>query len=69
MLAQRRLEYGQLDAACDSWTRFLEDCEHISSARGDEHFEPMRMRLKPFRNARAVRQLSPRIAEVAALKA
>lgn len=69
VLAQRQLEYGHLDAACDSWTRFLEDYEHLSSARGDEHFDTMRLRLKPYRNARAVRQLSPRIAEVAALKA
>ncbi|MFC0847931.1 hypothetical protein ACFH04_30095 [Streptomyces noboritoensis] len=69
VLAQRQLEYGHLDAACDSWTRFLEDYEHLSSARGDEHFDTMRLRLKPYGNARAVRQLSPRIAEVAALKA
>ncbi|WP_329399505.1 hypothetical protein [Streptomyces melanogenes] len=69
LLAQRQLEYGHLDAACDSWTRFLEDYEHISSARGDEHFDTMRLRLRPYRNARAVRQLSPRVAEVAALKA
>ncbi|MFE3524479.1 hypothetical protein ACFXOD_23135 [Streptomyces sp. NPDC059161] len=69
VLAQRQLEYGHLDAACDSWTRFLEDYEHVSSARGDEHFDTMRLRLKPHKNARAVRQLAPRIREVAQLKA
>ncbi|MFE9411910.1 hypothetical protein ACFYN0_24445 [Streptomyces sp. NPDC006704] len=69
VLAQRQLEYGHIDAACDSWTRFLEDYEHVSSARGDEHFDTMRLRLKPHKNARAVRQLAPRIHEVARLKA
>jgi tetratricopeptide (TPR) repeat protein len=69
VLAQRQLEFGHLDAACASWSHFLEDYEHISSARGDEHFDTMRRRLKPFRNAHAVRELFPRIAEVATLKA
>lgn len=69
VLAQRQLEYGHLEAACESWARFLEDYEHISSARGDEHFDTMRLRLKPFRKAQAVRQLSSRIADVALLKA
>ncbi|MFF7689699.1 hypothetical protein ACFZB6_26580 [Streptomyces syringium] len=69
VLAQRQLEYGHLDAACESWARFLEDYEHISSARGDEHFDTMRLRLKPFRKAQAVRQLSHRVADVALLKA
>ncbi|MET9363423.1 hypothetical protein ABZX93_21250 [Streptomyces sp. NPDC006632] len=69
VLAQRQLEYGHLDAACDSWTRFLEDYEHVASARGDEHFDTMRLRLKPHKNARAVRQLAARINEVARLKA
>ncbi|MEU7163975.1 hypothetical protein AB0A70_04920 [Streptomyces morookaense] len=69
VLAQRQLEHGHLEAACESWARFLDEYEHVSSARGDEHFDTMRLRLKPFRNARAVRGLSPRIREVATLKA
>ncbi|MGP9020709.1 hypothetical protein ACT1U9_20215 [Streptomyces sp. BR1] len=68
VLAQRQLQHGHLDAACDSWARFLEDYEHISSARGDEHFETMRLRLKPFQHARSVRALAPHITEVAMLK-
>ncbi|GGR71204.1 MFS transporter [Streptomyces aureoverticillatus] len=68
VLAQRQLQRGHLDAACESWGRFLDDYEHISSARGDEHFETMRLRLKPHGRARSVRALSPRITEVAALK-
>ncbi|MEV6673247.1 hypothetical protein [Streptomyces sp. NPDC051162] len=69
VLAQRQLECGHLEAACDSWAHFLDDYEHVSSARGDEHFDTMRLRLKTFKTARAVRNLSPRIAEVALLKA
>ncbi|MFH8614817.1 hypothetical protein ACH4E8_07030 [Streptomyces sp. NPDC017979] len=69
VLAQRQLEHGHVDAACDAWTRFLADYEHLSSARGDEHFETMRHRLKPFAKTRTVQQLAPRVAEVAALKA
>ncbi|MCD9142474.1 hypothetical protein [Streptomyces albireticuli] len=69
VLAQRQLEYGHLEAACESWTRFLEDYEHVSSARGDEHFDVMRLRLKPFRNSQAVRGMSTRITKIAMLKA
>ncbi|MFG3284968.1 hypothetical protein [Streptomyces sp. NPDC048111] len=69
VLAQRQLEHGHLDAACASWGRFLDDYEHVSSARGDEHFATMRRRLSPHRKARSVRQLSPRVGAVALLKA
>ncbi|MER5885145.1 hypothetical protein ABT160_15060 [Streptomyces sp. NPDC001941] len=68
VLAQRQMEHGHVDAACESWSRFLADYEHISSSRGDEHFDTMRLRLKPHRNVRAVRELAPRIRQVAALK-
>ncbi|MEW1718664.1 hypothetical protein [Streptomyces sp. NPDC093109] len=69
VLAQRQLELGHLEAACASWTLFLEDYEHVSSARGDEHFETMRRRLKPYERTRVVRQLRPRVDEMAVLKA
>ncbi len=68
VLAQRQLQHGHLDAACESWGRFLDDYEHISSARGDEHFETMQRRLNPHGHSRSVKALSPRIAEVATLK-
>ncbi|MFD9873351.1 hypothetical protein [[Kitasatospora] papulosa] len=69
LLAQRQLEHGHLDAACDSWTRFLDAYEHVSSARGDDHFATMRRRLAPHSEVRAVREMAPRVREVAALKA
>ncbi|MFJ2440863.1 MULTISPECIES: hypothetical protein [unclassified Streptomyces] len=69
VLAQRQLELGHLEAACDSWAQFLEEYEHVSSARGDEHFETMRRRLRPYAKTRAVQNLRPRMEEVAVLKA
>ncbi|MDG4857064.1 hypothetical protein P8605_02635 [Streptomyces sp. T-3] len=69
VLAQRQLIYGHLDAACASWGRFLDEYEHISSARGDEHFDTMRTRLRPHAKVRAVRELTARAHEVEALKA
>lgn len=69
VLAQRQLRHGHLDAACDSWNRFLDEYEHVSSARGDDHFATMRKELAQHGKARAVRDLSTRAREVAALKA
>ncbi|MEU3184294.1 hypothetical protein ABZ707_08775 [Streptomyces sp. NPDC006923] len=68
VLAQRQLEFGHLEAACGSWSQFLDDYEHVSTARGDEHFETLRRLLKPYAKTRAVRRLRPRMDEVAALK-
>ncbi|MGI5143942.1 hypothetical protein [Streptomyces sp. CA-106110] len=69
VLAQRQLRYGHLDASCESWTRFLDDYEHVSSVRGDDHFATMREGLAPYAKTRAVRELSGRVREVAAAKA
>ncbi|MBW8735917.1 MAG: hypothetical protein JF621_01870 [Streptomyces turgidiscabies] len=68
LLAQRQYGYGHLDASCDSWGRFLDEYEHVSSARGDDHFETMRTQLRRHVTARPVRELAGRAREVAALK-
>ncbi|MGW2292826.1 hypothetical protein [Streptomyces phaeochromogenes] len=68
LLAQRQYAYGHLDASCDSWGRFLDDYEHVSSARGDDHFETMRTQLRRHMKARPVKELAGRAREVAALK-
>ncbi|MFF3406706.1 hypothetical protein ACFYW8_10900 [Streptomyces sp. NPDC002742] len=68
VLAQRQQDYGHLDAACDSWARFLDEYELVSSARGDDHFATMRKRLAPHAKSRAVKNLAVRAQEVAALK-
>lgn len=69
VLAQRQLRYGYVEAACDSWARFMDEYEHVSSVRGDDHFVTMRTDLAPYARTRAVRELSGRVREVAAAKA
>ncbi|MGW5433894.1 hypothetical protein ACWET9_43185 [Streptomyces sp. NPDC004059] len=69
LLAQRQLQYGHVEAACDSWARFLDEYEHVSSVRGDDHFATMRTDLVPYARTRAVKELSSRVRQVAAAKA
>ncbi|MFD0359641.1 hypothetical protein ACFVHW_38795 [Streptomyces sp. NPDC127110] len=69
VLAQRQLSIGHVEAACESWGRFLDEYEALSSARGDEHFEVMNLRLRPHGTVRAVRDLRERAQLVGALKA
>ncbi|MEU1120693.1 MULTISPECIES: hypothetical protein [unclassified Streptomyces] len=69
LLAQRQLVHGHLDASCASWSRFLDEYEHVSSARGDEHFRSMRTELVRHQATRPVKELMGRAREVAALKA
>jgi len=68
LLAQRQYVYGHLDASCNSWGRFLDDYEHVSSARGDDHFKTMCTQFRRHSKAQPVRELTGRAREVAALK-
>ncbi|MZE75802.1 hypothetical protein [Streptomyces xinghaiensis] len=68
LLAQRQYAYGHLDASCASWGRFLDDYEHVSSARGDDHFGTMLRQLRRHASTRPARELAGRAREVAALK-
>ncbi|MER7466535.1 hypothetical protein [Streptomyces sp. NPDC097981] len=68
VLAQRQLAIGHVEAACESWGRFLDEYEGLSSARGDEHFEVMTLRLQPYATVRAVRELRERAQLVGSLK-
>lgn len=68
LLAQRQLSIGHVEAACESWDRFLDDYEGLSSARGDEHFEVMTMRLRSYGTVRRVRDLRERARHVGSLK-
>ncbi|MGP3687730.1 hypothetical protein ACTVZO_24080 [Streptomyces sp. IBSNAI002] len=68
LLAQRQLSIGHVEAACESWDRFLDAYEVLSSARGDEHFEVMNLRLGPYGTVRAVRALRERARHVGVLK-
>jgi hypothetical protein len=58
-----------VEAACQSWTRFLDEYEHVSSVRGDDHFTTMRTDLAPYAKTRAVKELAGRVRQVAAAKA
>lgn len=69
VLAQRQFELGHLDAACATWHRFLDDYSQISTSRGDEHFETMQRRVRPYTKSRVVRDLRERAREVATQKA
>lgn len=69
VMAQRQFEFGHLEAACASWSSFLDDYGMVSSARGDEHLKTMRRRIHPYRQTQVVRELAGRASEVAALKA
>ncbi|MQY14464.1 hypothetical protein SRB5_46310 [Streptomyces sp. RB5] len=68
VLAQRQYRLGHLDASCDSWGRFLDEYEHVSSARGDDHFETLTAQLRKHPTVRPVRLLADRTRRVAALK-
>ncbi|MFI8504634.1 hypothetical protein ACIGFK_39930 [Streptomyces sp. NPDC085524] len=68
LLAQRQLSIGHVEAACESWGRFLDEYEAISSARGDEHFEVMNLRLRSHGTVRAVRDLRERAQLISAAK-
>ncbi|NEC85645.1 tol-pal system YbgF family protein [Streptomyces sp. SID12501] len=69
LLAQRQLRVGHLDAACESWSRFLDEYEHVSSNRGDDHFHTMNTELRRRPTAPPVRELALRARDVAAAKA
>ncbi|QTT75335.1 hypothetical protein J7W19_19890 [Streptomyces mobaraensis NBRC 13819 = DSM 40847] len=68
LLAQRQFELGHLDAACATWHRFLDDYVQLSTARGDEHVDIMRRRIRPHASARSVKPLMERAREVARSK-
>ncbi|MEZ0089197.1 hypothetical protein [Streptacidiphilus sp. EB129] len=69
LLAQRQLELGHVEAACATWQVFLDDYAFVSSARGDDHFQTMRISLRPYRQNRAARELDERARTVARQKA
>lgn len=69
LLAQRQFELGHLDAACETWHRFLDDYAELSTSRGDQHFDTMKRQIRPYRTSHSVRRLAERVHEVDTLKA
>ncbi|UCM91724.1 hypothetical protein [Streptomyces marincola] len=60
VLAGRQFEMGHLDAACESWDRFLDAYPAVSTARGDDHLDTMVRRLRPHRRSAPARRLLER---------
>lgn len=69
LLAQRQLEVGHLEAACATWSRFLDVYAELSSARADEHFAIMRRRIRPYLSNPKARALDERARGLARQKA
>ncbi|MXM68311.1 hypothetical protein GR925_34035 [Streptomyces sp. HUCO-GS316] len=69
LLAQRQLEIGHLEAACETWGTFLDDYAALSSARADEHFVIMRRGIRPYLSNPRARELHERARELARQKA
>nr|WP_282696848.1 hypothetical protein [Streptomyces sp. CC208A] len=69
VLAARQWELGHVEAACETWDRFLDDYTVLSTARGDEHFGVLRKHVASQPGSRAVRGLGERVRVVAERKA
>ncbi|NUS17583.1 MAG: hypothetical protein HOY69_40355 [Streptomyces sp.] len=69
LLAQRQLDVGHLEAACDTWQAFLDDYEHLFSSRADEHFDILRTTLRPHLANPHARQVHERARQLARQKA
>lgn len=69
LLAQRQLEIGHLEAACDTWHTFLDDYERLSSSRADEHFDTLRSTIRPYLKNPHARQVHDRARQLARQKA
>ncbi|SEO15250.1 hypothetical protein [Actinacidiphila rubida] len=69
LLAQRQLEVGHLEASCATWSAFLDDYEHLSSSRADEHFGILRRRLRRHVGNRHACEVYERAGELARRKA
>ncbi|WP_331720115.1 tetratricopeptide repeat protein (plasmid) [Streptomyces sp. NBC_01136] len=60
LLAERQFEYGHLEAACATWSGFLDDYPHVSSARCDDHFAALRSSVRKHPKNKIAHALSER---------
>ncbi|MEJ3656251.1 hypothetical protein WEH80_25115 [Actinomycetes bacterium KLBMP 9759] len=56
-LAEQQLAGGNLEAACETWMRFLDDYRHISSKRADSALATMHALVLPYQHHAAVKRL------------
>jgi hypothetical protein len=57
LTAERQLDVGQLEAACESWNAALDDYPLVQSGRCDEKMSIMVSRLSPHAKNRQVQAL------------
>ncbi|MFI6642194.1 tetratricopeptide repeat protein [Streptomyces sp. NPDC050504] len=65
MMAERQLELGHLEAACDTWGRVVDIYPHIESGRCDQRLATLLERVRPFTKNQTARSLYERAALVA----
>ncbi|SDY47907.1 hypothetical protein SAMN05421504_105677 [Amycolatopsis xylanica] len=63
-LAELQLAAGQLDQACDTWHRFLDDYPHLRSRRADTALATLRAQVRPHQKNPSARLLGQRAALV-----
>ncbi|MEE1754850.1 tetratricopeptide repeat protein [Streptomyces sp. SP18CS02] len=59
-LAERQLDLGHLEAACQTWTLALEDYPSLQSGRADDRIKTMHSRIRPYLKNHAARDLFER---------
>ncbi|MFI1017914.1 tol-pal system YbgF family protein [Streptomyces sp. NPDC020965] len=57
MIAERQLEIGQLEAACETWKGILEEYPSVHSGKVDRHVASIGRRLRPHRSNSAARNI------------
>ncbi len=60
MLAERQLSVGNLESACEHWTKALEQYPTVKSGRVDRNMETMYRSLGPYRHHSQARELRER---------
>ncbi|MFD3532680.1 tetratricopeptide repeat protein [Streptomyces sp. NPDC058664] len=60
MLAERQLEVGHLEAACETWGRVLEIYPLVQSGQCDRNLAAMHSRIRPYLKNHTARDLSDR---------
>jgi hypothetical protein len=63
-LAGLQLDHGHLEAAVETWHRFLDDYPYLRCGRADTAFATMRARIRPFRDNGAALTLWRRAAAI-----
>ncbi|MFD8089356.1 MULTISPECIES: hypothetical protein [Streptomyces violaceusniger group] len=69
VIAERQFRMRHIEAACQTWTSFLNERVTLSSARGDEHLKTMLKALPAYRGIAGVSDLEDRARQAAQLKA